>query len=87
MICAGLKEYIGATPALTFEASTVIVHSKTSDVSMPNGEFEGEEGADEFYDAITVESSSSSSSEDESDNEVEPIKKVPHPSYSNGSEP
>nr|GMC65105.1 protein ENHANCED DISEASE RESISTANCE 2-like isoform X1 [Ipomoea batatas] len=69
-----LKEYIGATPALTFEASTVIVHSKTSDVSMPNGECEGEEGADQFYDAITVESSSSSS-EDESDNEVEPIKK------------
>nr|GMC61204.1 protein ENHANCED DISEASE RESISTANCE 2 [Ipomoea batatas] len=50
---AGLKEYIGATPALTFEASTVIVHSKTSDVSMPNGECEGEEGADQFYDAIT----------------------------------
>ncbi|XP_019197995.1 PREDICTED: protein ENHANCED DISEASE RESISTANCE 2-like isoform X1 [Ipomoea nil] len=71
---SGLKEYIGATPALTFEASTVIVHSKTSDVSMPNGECEGEEGADQFYDAIAVESSSSSS-EDESDNEVEPIKK------------
>nr|GLL20333.1 protein ENHANCED DISEASE RESISTANCE 2-like isoform X2 [Ipomoea trifida] len=50
---SGLKEYIGATPALTFEASTVIVHSKTSDVSMPNGECEGEEGADQFYDAIT----------------------------------
>lgn len=86
MICAGLKEYIGATPALTFEASTVIVHSKTSDVSMPNGECEGEEGADQFYDAITVESSSSSS-EDESDNEVEPIKKVLHLFYSNASEP
>ncbi|CAH9070358.1 unnamed protein product [Cuscuta epithymum] len=69
---SGLKEYIGATPALTFESSTVIVHSKTSDVSTTNGEFDGDEGADQFYDAIAVESSSS---DDDSENEVEPINK------------
>ncbi|RAL53688.1 hypothetical protein DM860_015416 [Cuscuta australis] len=69
---AGLKEYVGATPAFTFESSTVIVHSNTSDVSTPSVEFDGEEGSDQFYDAITVESSSS---EDESDNEVELVNK------------
>lgn len=64
---AGLKEYIGANPALTFDSSTVVVHSKTSGVSMSSNELEDAMGSDEFYDAIGA---ASSSSDEDSDNEV-----------------
>nr|XP_016493723.1 PREDICTED: protein ENHANCED DISEASE RESISTANCE 2-like [Nicotiana tabacum] len=64
---AGLKEYIGASPALTFESSTVVVHSKTSNVSILSNELEDTVGSDEFYDAIGDESSSS---DEDSDDEV-----------------
>nr|XP_019070462.1 protein ENHANCED DISEASE RESISTANCE 2 isoform X2 [Solanum lycopersicum] len=56
---AGLKEYIGANPALTFESSTVVVQSKTSGVSISSNELEDAMGSDEFYDAIGTDSSSS----------------------------
>ncbi|KAL0345694.1 UNVERIFIED_CONTAM: protein ENHANCED DISEASE RESISTANCE 2-like [Sesamum radiatum] len=65
---SGLKEYIGANPALTSESSTTIIHSKVSDFSGSNSEFEDAEGADEFYDAIAGDSSSS---DEDSDNEIE----------------
>lgn len=65
---AGLKEYIGANPALTFESSTVVVQSKTSDVSVSSHELEDAMG-DEFYDAIGTDSSSS---DEESDDEESP---------------
>ncbi|XP_055822848.1 protein ENHANCED DISEASE RESISTANCE 2 isoform X2 [Solanum dulcamara] len=64
---AGLKEYIGANPALTFESSTVEVQSKTSGVSMSSNELEDAMGSDEFYDAIGTDSSSSN---EDSDDEV-----------------
>ncbi|OIS97178.1 PREDICTED: protein ENHANCED DISEASE RESISTANCE 2-like [Nicotiana attenuata] len=64
---AGLKEYIGANPALTFESSTVVLHSKTSSVSTTSNELEDTVGSDEFYDAIGDESSSS---DEDSDDEV-----------------
>ncbi|KAG5593615.1 hypothetical protein H5410_034847 [Solanum commersonii] len=56
---AGLKEYIGANPELTFESSTVVVQSKTSGVSISSNELEDAMGSDEFYDAIGTDSSSS----------------------------
>ncbi|KAK4431825.1 protein ENHANCED DISEASE RESISTANCE 2-like [Sesamum alatum] len=65
---SGLKEYIGANPALTSESSTTIIHSKVSDFSGSNSEFEDAEAADEFYDAIAGDSSSS---DEDSDNEIE----------------
>lgn len=67
IICVGLKEYIGANPALTFESSTVVVQSKTSGVSMSSNELEDAMGSDEFYDAIGTDSSSS---DEDSDDEV-----------------
>ncbi|KAE8126128.1 hypothetical protein FH972_020873 [Carpinus fangiana] len=68
---AGLKEYIGANPALKFESVTTVIHSKISDVSFSNGEYEDAEVQDEFYDAIAGNSSSSSSEDEESDNDEE----------------
>ncbi|KAK3033197.1 hypothetical protein RJ639_036989 [Escallonia herrerae] len=65
---AGLKEYIGANPALTCEASTTVVRSKTANISAPTEEFEDAEGADEFYDAVAPDSSSD---DDDSDNDAE----------------
>ncbi|XP_061375754.1 protein ENHANCED DISEASE RESISTANCE 2-like [Gastrolobium bilobum] len=55
---AGLKEYIAANPALHRENATTIVHPKNSDVSISSTEYE-DEVQDEFYDAVTAESSSS----------------------------
>jgi hypothetical protein len=72
----GLKEYIGANPALKFESVTTVIHSKISDVSFSNGESEDAEVQDEFYDAIAADSSSSSSEDEESDNDEEHGKKV-----------
>lgn len=60
---SGLKEYIAANPALHHENATTIVHSKISDVSVSNTEYE-DEAQDEFYDAITAESSSSDEESD-----------------------
>ncbi|KAL7259680.1 hypothetical protein ACSBR1_005546 [Camellia fascicularis] len=65
---AGLKEYIGANPALTSQSSTTIVHSKFSDVSSPDTEYDDAEMADEFYDAISTDSSSD---DEDKDNIVE----------------
>lgn len=73
---SGLKEYIGANPALKVESVTTVIHSKISDVSLSNGEFEEDsEVQDEFYDAIAADSSSSSEDEG-SDNDEEHDKKV-----------
>ncbi|CAN1172280.1 Protein ENHANCED DISEASE RESISTANCE 2-like [Linum perenne] len=59
---AGLKEYIGASPALRVESSTTVIRSKNSDGNIAAIK-------DEFYDAISGDSSSSSpSSSDEEDN-------------------
>ncbi|XP_059455586.1 protein ENHANCED DISEASE RESISTANCE 2-like [Corylus avellana] len=66
----GLKEYIGANPALKFESVTTVIHSKISDVSFFNSEYDDAEVQDEFYDAIAGDSSSSSEDE-ESDNDEE----------------
>lgn len=68
---SGLKEYIGANPALPSAFSTTIVHSKSSDLSESNSEFEDAEAGDEFYDATD----DSSSEDDDSNNGVE-VKKV-----------
>ncbi|XP_075643264.1 protein ENHANCED DISEASE RESISTANCE 2 isoform X3 [Castanea sativa] len=75
---AGLREYIGANPALSLESATTVVHSKISDVSVPIGEYEDGEVQDEFYDAIAADSSSSSEDEesdsDEHDNKGSKVK-------------
>lgn len=72
---AGLKEYIGANPALKFESVTTVSHSRVSDVSVANSECDDTEVQDEFYDAIAA--SSSSSSEDEGSDEDEDYNKEP----------
>lgn len=56
---SGLKEYIGANPALKFETSTTVIQSKVSEVSVSTAEFEESEVKDEFYDAMSADSSSS----------------------------
>lgn len=75
MICSGIKEYVGANPALASVFSTTIVHSKSSDLSGSNSEFEDAEGADEFYDATDDSSSDEDDNDNENDNKVE-INKV-----------
>lgn len=70
--CPGLKEYIGANPSLPSEFSTTSLHSKFSDISSSNSEHE-DANVDEFYDAV---SSESSSDDDNSDSEVEFDSKV-----------
>lgn len=72
MIFLGLKAYIGANPGLTQKSVTAIVCSKGSDFSGANGEFVDAGATDEFYDAL----SSDSSEDDDSDNEVELDSKV-----------
>ncbi|KAL1553748.1 protein ENHANCED DISEASE RESISTANCE 2-like isoform X1 [Salvia divinorum] len=67
---SGLKEYIGANPALASVFSTTIVHSKSSDLSGSNSEFEGAEGADEFYDATDDSSSDDEGNENDNKDEV-----------------
>ncbi|CAI0395065.1 unnamed protein product [Linum tenue] len=61
---AGLKEYVGASPALRVESSTTVVRSKFSDASMSPIDYDDAEVNDEFYDAIAGESSSSSDEEE-----------------------
>ncbi|CAL5374341.1 unnamed protein product [Camellia sinensis] len=65
---SGLKEYIGGNPSLISESSTTFVHSKISDFSSSNSEYEDSEVADEFYDAIADDSSSD---DEDGDNEEE----------------
>ncbi|KAJ7968654.1 protein ENHANCED DISEASE RESISTANCE 2 [Quillaja saponaria] len=62
---AGLKEYIGANPALNLESATKMIQSKISDLSISSGEFEDVEMQDEFYDAIADDSSSSDEESDD----------------------
>ncbi|XP_077238035.1 ENHANCED DISEASE RESISTANCE protein (DUF1336) isoform X2 [Tasmannia lanceolata] len=62
---AGLREYFGANPALKFDSSTTIVHSKTSSDSIVSGPFEDPDSKDEFYDAIAAESSEDEDSDDD----------------------
>lgn len=70
----GLKAYIGANPAFTNESSSTLLCSKNSDYSTSDGEFvDAAEATDEFYDAL---SSDSSSSDEDSDKEVESDTKV-----------
>ncbi|KAK7304773.1 hypothetical protein VNO77_42660 [Canavalia gladiata] len=64
---AGLKEYIGASPALHQQNATTVVHSKISDASMSTVQFVDTEVQDEFYDAIAA----ASSSDEESDEDKE----------------
>ncbi|XP_022754534.1 protein ENHANCED DISEASE RESISTANCE 2-like isoform X2 [Durio zibethinus] len=73
---AGLKEYIGANPSLNFDSSTMVVQSKLSDGSTSSGEFEDVELQDEFYDAITGDSSSSSEDEESKDDADKKEKKI-----------
>jgi len=60
----GLKEYIGANPALLQQYSTTAVRSHGSNPSMTGSDFA--ELQDEFYDAIAAEPVSS---DDESDDD------------------
>ncbi|KAL3623957.1 hypothetical protein CASFOL_032773 [Castilleja foliolosa] len=63
---SGLKEYVGANPAIKSESSTTIIRSKVSDFSGPISESsEDAETTDEFYDAIADDSS------DDEDNDIE----------------
>ena len=72
---SGLKVYIGANPALKFEASTTVVHSTSSEGSVSNTEYEDTEVQDEFYDAIAGDSLSEDEDSDD-DNDAELDKKV-----------
>lgn len=78
---SGLREYIGANPALNLDSATTVVHPKISDVSLPSGEYDAEV-QDEFFDAIAADSSSSSEDEesdsDEHDNKVFPFLPLLH---------
>ncbi|XP_010245529.1 PREDICTED: protein ENHANCED DISEASE RESISTANCE 2-like isoform X1 [Nelumbo nucifera] len=53
---AALKEYFGANPALTCDFSTNILHSKSSNSSGINNEFEDGKVNEEFYDATAADS-------------------------------
>ncbi|XP_027918766.1 protein ENHANCED DISEASE RESISTANCE 2-like isoform X3 [Vigna unguiculata] len=70
---AGLKEYIAANPALHHENATTVVHSKISDASISSAECE-DEMQDEFYDAITADSSTS---DEESDDDQKLVMQEP----------
>ncbi|KAF8036755.1 hypothetical protein BT93_C2462 [Corymbia citriodora subsp. variegata] len=63
---SGLREYIEANPSLKVQSSTAVVQSKVSDISISSSEYEEQDMRDEFYDAISADSSSE---EDESDDE------------------
>ncbi|CAI9097478.1 OLC1v1033911C1 [Oldenlandia corymbosa var. corymbosa] len=71
---SGLKEYIGANPALTLESAATVIHSKISDETTSNGEFKDAEAPDEFYDAIAGDSESDDSDDDTGANEKRKIK-------------
>lgn len=63
---SGLKEYIGANPSLTCNSHTTISDSRSSFSSVSNGEYDGADISDEFYDAISPESD-----DEDSDEEIE----------------
>ncbi|KDP38628.1 hypothetical protein JCGZ_03981 [Jatropha curcas] len=62
---AGLKEYVGANPALKSKYATTIVQSKVSDDSTSGSEYEDAEVKDQFYDAISADSSSEESDDED----------------------
>ncbi|KAK9912735.1 hypothetical protein M0R45_036581 [Rubus argutus] len=64
---AGLKEYIAANPALKFKSAASVIQSKISQLSVSNAESEADAVHDEFYDAVSADSSSS---DEESDTEI-----------------
>ncbi|GMH30666.1 hypothetical protein Nepgr_032509 [Nepenthes gracilis] len=66
---AGLKEYIGANPALTLKSLTTVIDSKSSDSSVSSAEYEDTGVADEFYDAITA--GLSDDDDEDTDDDVE----------------
>ncbi|GLT55441.1 hypothetical protein SLA2020_285610 [Shorea laevis] len=68
---SGLKEYIGANPALKSESTTMVVHSKYFDIPGPNSDYEDAEVQDEFYDAIARDSSSSEEDDDDDDDDYD----------------
>lgn len=68
---AGLKEYIGANPALKFGTSTTVL-SKFSALSVSTSESEDGDIQDEFYDAIAADSSSE---DEDSDGDEDPNQK------------
>lgn len=67
---SGLKEYIGANPALKSEPSIMVVPSKYFDSPVSVSDYEDVGVHDEFYDAIADGSSSSSDDEDSEGHEV-----------------
>ncbi|XP_021899211.1 protein ENHANCED DISEASE RESISTANCE 2 [Carica papaya] len=67
---AGLKEFIGANPALKYESSTTVLHSKLPDISSSMDDYEDVQVQDQFYDATD-----SSSEEEDSDDDQEQDKK------------
>jgi hypothetical protein len=67
----GLKEYIGANPALHQQDVVTIVHSKISSISCSGAEYENVQVQEEFYDAIAAESLTSDEESDEDDDNVE----------------
>lgn len=69
---SGLREYIAANPTLKLDSATTVVHSKITDVSVSNEEYEDGGMQEQFYDAIAADSSS----EDDSDDDEEVDKKV-----------
>ncbi|GAB4828180.1 hypothetical protein Ancab_035097 [Ancistrocladus abbreviatus] len=67
---AGLKEYIGANPALTFKFHTTVIDSKTSNRNVSNVAYDNSVVADEFYDATA-----DLSDDEDSDDDIEISKK------------
>ncbi|OWM65799.1 hypothetical protein CDL15_Pgr015224 [Punica granatum] len=69
-----LKEYVEANPVLKSEAAAAFSQVKVSDLSSSNSDYEDINGEDEFYDAVSADSSSSEGSDDEETDEK--VKKV-----------
>lgn len=72
----GLKEYIGANPALKVESTTTVIHAKHSVASSSSGDFDDLDAQDQFYDAIAAASSSSSEDEYSDGDDDDPAKRV-----------
>ncbi|KAL8152605.1 hypothetical protein V2J09_010365 [Rumex salicifolius] len=71
---AGLKEYIAANPSLNYDSHATIIDSKSSFSSVSNGEYDGTDMSDKFYDAISPESDDEDSDEEtETDKEIDPL--------------
>lgn len=78
---AGLKEYIGANPALKSKYATTVVQSKVSDDSTSGSEYEDAEVKDEFYDAVSPDSSSEESDDDDQSSNKEKKVKLKNVSW------